>query len=77
MRTGRLHDGVILLPRPECQNAFLFKFVFSLGNKKTIGEISLTIEATNKILVFVVNNCKWAIVYQLCMHYRSHIYYLF
>jgi len=37
-----------------CQNAFLFKFVFSLGNKETIGKISLTTEATNSILVLIV-----------------------
>ena len=42
--------------RMLCQNAFLFKFVFSRGNKKTIGKISLTIEASNNILVLVV---KW------------------
>ena len=39
-----------------CQNAFLFKFVFSLGYKETIGKISLIIEATNGILVLVP---KW------------------
>ena len=39
-----------------CQNAFLFNFVFSLGYKETIGKNSLTIEATNGILVLVV---KW------------------
>ena len=33
-----------------CQNAFLFKFVFfSLGNKETIGKLSLTLEATKII----------------------------
>ena len=37
-----------------CQNAFFFKF--SLGNKETIRKISLTIEATNGILVLEV---KW------------------
>ena len=40
-----------------CQNAFLFKFVFSLGNKEIIGKISLTIEATNSILGLVVKWC--------------------
>ena len=42
--------------RMLCQNAFLFKFVFSLGNKEKIGKISVTIEASNSILVSVV---KW------------------
>ena len=39
-----------------CQNAFLFKFVVSLGNKEIliIGKISLTIEATNSTLALVV-----------------------
>ena len=32
-----------------CENAFLFKFVFSLENKEAIRKISLTIEATNSI----------------------------
>ena len=35
------------------QNASLFKFVFSLGKKETIGKISLAIEATNSIPVLV------------------------
>ena len=36
--------------RMLCQNAFLFKFVFfSLGNKETIGKLSLTLEATKSI----------------------------
>ena len=39
-----------------CQNAFLFKFVFSVGNKETIKKVSLTLEATNSILVLVE---KW------------------
>ena len=39
-----------------CQNPFVFKFVFSLGSKETIGNISLSTEATNSILVLVV---KW------------------
>lgn len=40
-----------------CQNALLFKFVFSVGNKDDyVEKISLTIEATDKILVLVV---KW------------------
>ena len=34
--------------RMLCQNAFLFKFIFSLGNEETIGKSSLTIEATNR-----------------------------
>ena len=52
-----LHDGVILLPRPDtktrmlCQNAFSFKFVFHLGNKGTIGKISLTIKTTEQHFV--------------------------
>ena len=33
---------------------FLFKFVFSLGKKDTIGKISLKIEATKGMLVLVV-----------------------
>ena len=40
--------------RMLCQNAFLFKFSFSVGNKETIKKISLTLEATNSILVLVV-----------------------
>ena len=32
-----------------CENAFLFKFVFSLGNKEALRKISLTIEASNSI----------------------------
>ena len=36
-----------------CQNVFLFKFVFSLGNRETIRKISLTIEATNNILILI------------------------
>ena len=35
-------------------NALFFKIFLSLGNKETIGKISLTIEATNSILVLVV-----------------------
>ena len=35
-------------------NAFLFKFVFSLGYKETNGKINLAIEATNGILVLLV-----------------------
>ena len=36
--------------RMLCQNAFLFKFVFfSLGNKETIGKLSLTLEVTKSI----------------------------
>ena len=46
--------------RMLCQNAFLFKLVFSLGYKETIGKISLSIEATNGILVLVV---KWRHLY--------------
>lgn len=37
-----------------CQNAFLFKLAFSLGNKETFGNISLTIEVTNSILPLVL-----------------------
>ena len=44
---GRLHDAT--KTRMLCQSAFLFKFVFSLGNKGTIGEMSLTLEATKSI----------------------------
>ena len=43
-----------------CQNAFLFKFVFSLGYKESIGKISLTIEATDGILVLVLKWCYHA-----------------
>ena len=32
----------------------IFKFVLSLGNKQAIGKISLTKEATDRILVLVV-----------------------
>ena len=32
----------------------IFKFVLSLGNKQTIGKMSLTKEAINSILVLVV-----------------------
>lgn len=44
----------------RCQNALLLKFVLSLGNKKTIGKITLTIEATNSILVLLVKRCHHA-----------------
>ena len=59
----RVYNDVILRwryfttkPKMLCQNAFLFKFVSSLGNRETTGKISLTIEATNSVLVLVV---KW------------------
>ena len=45
---------VLFYDQMLCENAFLFKFIFSLGNKETIGLISLTIEATNSILALVV-----------------------
>ena len=42
-----------------CQNVLLFKFVFSIGNRDDdFGKISVTIEATDNILVLVV---KWPI----------------
>ena len=39
-----------------CQNALLFRFFFSPGNKETIVYICLTIEATQSSLVIVVND---------------------
>ena len=39
-----------------CQNALLFKFVFSLGKKETFGKRSLTMDTTNSILVLLVKS---------------------
>ena len=54
--TGHLHDGVILLPRPE---RFVKMLSYSnlsslLGIKRQLEKMSLTIKATNSILVLVV-----------------------
>ena len=38
-----------------CQNFLLFRFFFSPGNKETIVEICLTVEATQSSLTFVGN----------------------
>ena len=55
---GHLHDGVILLPRPECFVKMLSYPNLSppLWRKRSNWKISLTIEATDSILVLVV---KW------------------
>ena len=55
-RIGHLHDGIILLPRPECFVKMLSYSNLSsvLGIKRQLEKISLTIEATNNILVLVV-----------------------
>ena len=46
-----------------CQNSLLFGFFFSSGNKETIVEICLTIEATQSSLVFVANDAMMHIAY--------------
>ena len=55
---GNLHDGVHFTTeiRMLCQNSLLFRFFFTPGNKETIVEICLTIEATQSSLVFIVND---------------------
>ena len=63
--------------RTLCQNAFLFKFVFSLKNKATIGKISLTIEATNSSLNVAKwrhhANGIWTSIYKRLPDKRSHL----
>ena len=52
---GHVHDGVILPPRLECFVKMLsYSNLSSLLGIETIGKISLTIEAINRIVVLVV-----------------------
>ena len=61
MPIDNLHDGVIFFTGMLCQNAFLFKFSSLMGEKRLkTGKISMTIEATNNILVSVVKRCHHA-----------------
>ena len=48
-----------------CQNSLLFRFFFYPGNKATIVEICLTMEATQGSLVFAVNAVIMHIAYLL------------
>ena len=51
-----LHDGVILLLRPECfVKIFCYSVFFSPGSKETFVEICLTVEATQSSLIFAGN----------------------
>ena len=56
-----LRDGNILLPGPKC---FVKMLSYSnLSYKEITGKISLTVEATNSIPVFVVKmtpSCNWS-----------------
>ena len=57
MIMAHLHDGVVLLPRPECTIKVLSYSILSslLGIKRQLqNNISMTIETFNSILVLVV-----------------------
>jgi hypothetical protein len=54
-KIGDLHDGIILLPLPECFANFLsYSDFYFHKNSKTIGTNGLTKESRQSILVVVV-----------------------